>query len=379
LPAERWVLHTTPLLGNLTDRWIDVQARNHMQLESRLLGMQVADGARRSPHWLVAADRFDLWISYRGMFKSAGLSPLWLTREFRGNPPIALHVHYGPPAAQLRHFARSLDVPLIASFYGYDATKDKYSRDRVWRRRYRRLFDQAAAFVVEGPAMKARLVGLGCSANKVEVVRLPADVDSLSGAEGSPARDRSGAFVAAIAGTFVEKKGHDTAIRAFARALRGRHDARLLVIGGGRREAELRLLARDEGIADQTDWTGFLPHDRFASAISEVTVGLYPSRRAADGDSEGGAPVTLIEAQWLGVPAIVSDHDDLPFVAAPDASIVLPALDVDRWAEALQELYEHPDRAAAMGSAAQRFVRDHHSPATNVNRREAIYLDAYGA
>jgi glycosyltransferase involved in cell wall biosynthesis len=182
-----------------------------------------------------------------------------------------------------------------------------------------------------------------------------------------------------VAGTFTEKKGHDTAIRAFARALKGRSDARLLVVGGGRLEPELRRIASDEGIQEQIDWAGFLPYDEFASAISQVSVVLYPSRRAADGDSEGGAPVTLIEAQWIGVPAIVSDHDDLPFVAAPDASIVLPPLEVDLWAEALGELYEHPARASAMGIAAGQFVREHHSLAANVSRREAIYLKARGS
>ena len=96
-------------------------------------------------------------------------------------------------------------------------------------------------------------------------------------------------------------------------------------------------------------------------------------RRAHDGDSEGGAPVTLIEAQWLSVPSIVSDHDDLPFVAAPEGSIVLPSEPVEAWADALRMLYESPDRLEAMGAAAAAFVRAHHTPAANVAARELVY------
>jgi glycosyltransferase involved in cell wall biosynthesis len=86
--------------------------------------------------------------------------------------------------------------------------------------------------------------------------------------------------------------------------------------------------------------------------------------------------VTLIEAQWLGVPATVTDHDDPLFAAAPGGSVVLPPLRLDLRAEALRELYEHPERASAMGRAAERFAKSKHSPAANGYRRETIYVTA---
>jgi glycosyltransferase involved in cell wall biosynthesis len=145
------------------------------------------------------------------------------------------------------------------------------------------------------------------------------------------------------------------------------------MLGGGERECWLRRLASEEGVADQVEWAGPLGFQRFAARLSCASVALYPSREASDGDSDGGAPVTLIESQWLGIPSLVSDHDDLPFVAAPDGAIVLPPLDVDAWAEALDGLYNDRARVEGMGAAARSFVRRRHAPAVNALRREEIY------
>jgi colanic acid/amylovoran biosynthesis glycosyltransferase len=112
--------------------------------------------------------------------------------------------------------------------------------------------------------------------------------------------------------------------------------------------------------------------------IAGASVALFPSRTAPDGDTEGGAPVTLIETQWLGVPVLVSDHDDLPFVAAPDGSLVLPATDVDAWAEALQALYQSPSSLREMGGSAMAFAKAHHSPEANAAAREALYGEVSG-
>lgn len=369
LPTTSWVLHAAPLLGGLTDRWIGLQAGLRERYETRLIGARLAPDAVREPHWLVATDRLDLRLAYDWMDRSRGLSVAWAAWELRGSKPSIIHAHYGPVAAQHRYMARLLRSPLVGSFYGYDATKDIFRTSRRWRRQYEGLFREAAALVVEGPAMAARLEGLGCPATKVHVIRLPADARGLDGCR----RPKADHFLVVAAGRLIEKKGFDTAIRAFARALGGRRDARLLITGGGDLEPSLRRLATSEGVQEQVVWGGRLPFRQFMAEISAAQLALYPSRTARGGDSEGGAPVTLIEAQWLGVPSLVSDHDDLSFVAAPDGSVVLPALDVDAWAEVLYELYRDPSRVSAMAQAAEAFVHEHHAPAVNLNRREALY------
>lgn len=369
IPKSAWILHTALLLGNLTDRWIDGQVAATERYSSRLMGLNVAPSAVRQPHWLLVSDRADLWLAYKGMFKSGGISTAWLAAALSSPAPAAIHCHYGPLAAQQRWLARRLDCRYVASFYGYDATMQRFVTGPIWRRRYRRLFSAADAILAEGPAMASRVAALGCPQASLQVVRLPADAAGLE----KCVRPKADTFRVVVAGRFVEKKGFDTAIRAFILALKGRPDAELLIIGGGELEAEYRRLVAEGGIEAQVSWAGRLPFADFMSRVATAHVGLFPSRTAVDGDSEGGAPVTLIESQWLGVPSIVSDHDDLPFVTAPTGGIVLPALDVAQWAEALSSLYHDSTKLEHMSHAARNFAKTHHSPQANAQARERIY------
>lgn len=368
LPDGPWVLHSLPLLGNLTERWVETQVESTVTFASRLMGIDVMPGASRQPHWLITRDRLDLWLANRGGFKSGGLSMIWLARAFRSSPPRILHEHYGTTASQHRRFAGALGCPLIVSFYGSDATKDRVTKTALWRKRYARLFREADAVLAEGPAMAGRIMGLGCPEDKVRVIRLPADARGLE----PIVRREPDSFVVVAAGRAIEKKGFDIAVRAFAAAFRGK-DARLVRIGGGPLQPMLEKLAREEGIAEQVAWINASAFPEFMSEIAGASVAIFPSREATNGDSDGGAPVTLIESQWLGVPVIVSAHDDLPYVSAPGGSIVLPPKDVDAWADALRGLYEDETRLRAMSKEAQQFARKHHSPETNALEREKVY------
>jgi colanic acid/amylovoran biosynthesis glycosyltransferase len=369
LPEGPWVLHSTPELGNLTERWIDIQVQAHTALGARLLGNALADGATRRPYHLMATDRLDVRLGYGLMMHTRGHSMRALKRALAPNPPVALHVHFGLYGAAHAPLAKALGVPLVVSFYGADATMKSLLASRTWRRRYARMFAAGDAFLAEGPAMAERIAALGCPREKLHVVRLPADADGLR----ELATERPDGLLVGMAGRFCEKKGFDVGIRAFAAALGGRDDARLLMVGGGELEPELRRLVAESGIAEQTTFAGRLPFGEFMTRLGGCSLALHPSRTAADGDSEGGAPVTLIESQWLGVPAIVSDHDDLSFVSAPDGSVTLPPLDADAWAGTLSALADDPARLAAMAAASSRFAREHHSPAANAAAREAIY------
>ena len=131
--------------------------------------------------------------------------------------------------------------------------------------------------------MADRLARLGCPEPKIHVVRLPADSDGLH----SIARKTAEPFTVALAGRFVEKKGFELGIKAFAAAFGGRSDARLLLIGSGELADSYCRLAARLGIEDQTELTGELPFGSFMTRLASAHVALYPSRVAADGDSEG--------------------------------------------------------------------------------------------
>ncbi len=63
---------------------------------------------------------------------------------------------------------------------------------------------------------------------------------------------------------------------------------------------------------------------------------IHPSVTATDGDSEGGAPTILLEAQAIGTPVVTTRHADIPHVVPEGAGVYLCAEhDVDALGEAL--------------------------------------------
>jgi colanic acid/amylovoran biosynthesis glycosyltransferase len=369
-PAHPWVLHVNWELGSLTERWVALQALPGLRYDSAALSRQVADGTTRGRHWIVSGDSRGWWLLHRLAGRTDGWSATALKPLLPTDRPAALHAHFGPVAWSHRRLAHHLDTPLVAAFYGADACSAEFLDSRTWRRRYRRLFGSVAAVLAEGPSMAERVTALGCPPEKVHVVRLPADESSLATLAWAPPEDR---FRIVAGARFTEKKGFDTAIAAFARGLGDKPDAELVLVGGGELETDLRALSTTLGVADRVVFAGPLPYAEFMETLAAGHVSVFPSRTAANGDSEGGAPVTLIEASWIGVPSVVSDHDDLPFITGPEGSIVLPDRSVDAWATVLRELYADPDRLLKLSPVAAQFVREHHSPRMNATERERIY------
>jgi colanic acid/amylovoran biosynthesis glycosyltransferase len=101
---------------------------------------------------------------------------------------------------------------------------------------------------------------------------------------------------------------------------------------------------------------------------------LQPSRTASDGDTEGGAPTVLIEAQAAGKPVLTTRHADIPEIVRPgESAVVVPENDAAALGDALIDLLSHPERWRDMGSAGRRHVEAEHDIHRQMERLEALY------
>jgi colanic acid/amylovoran biosynthesis glycosyltransferase len=375
-------VHLTAVPGALSEQWIDAQVRSWEMFRPRLWSMYLPKDPYHWETWPEFVARRDARV-VRGVAAQRRLRLPWdddakfrlaLLRGGVDVPPRAVaHAHFGPTAFLFARFCRSRSVPLVVSFYGADACSAQYTSGR-WRARYRTLFRHIAGVLVEGPVLGARVAALGCPEERIHVVRLPTTIPDLH----APGGDGGDAFDVFLGGRFVAKKGFDVALRAFARAFPS-SDERVVLVGDGPEDPHVRSLARSLGIADRVTFLGPLPPARFTEVMTSSRVAAFPSVTAPDGDSEGGAPVTLTMAQGLGVPVVVSDHADLPWAAAPGTPVV-PAGDVDALAGALRDLVRGARCGASavvdQASAARAFVVREHEPMALARRREAVYQAA---
>jgi colanic acid/amylovoran biosynthesis glycosyltransferase len=269
---------------------------------------------------------------------------------------------------------------MITSFYGADVSEAP--RDAVWRERYERLFEEGELFLAEGRAMEQALLALGCPARKIRVQHLGVDLDALPFSLRCP--DSTGVVRILISATFREKKGIPDALKAISLASRRCKNLSVTLMGDAgskpkdaeQKDTILRWLEELDGIVH---WVGFQPYPVFRDALQAHHLFLSPSRTAATGDTEGGAPVSIIEAQATGMPVISTFHADIPEVVDHEHSGLLsPEGDPERLAANVERLARQPRLWAQMGRVARDRMAEHYNVRTQVVRLEEIYAELAG-
>lgn len=266
--------------------------------------------------------------------------------------PRLIHAHYGWEGYRNLNLRRRLGVPMVTTFYGLDASK--LPRRWWWRRRYPELFREGDLFLTEGPHMKGRLVALGAPEEKTLVIALGIDLERVRFQPRTPVAEPR----ILMAASFREKKGHRYAVEAFRRIAERFPTVRLEFIGHGplrpaiRKQIPLHLIPR-------ATFHGSSSYDRYLELLGEASILLAPSVTASDGDTEGGAPVCLLEAQASGIPIVATTHCDIPNVIHPAGrEFLVPERDPEALADALAQLLENPSRWERLGDDGRRWAAD---------------------
>jgi colanic acid/amylovoran biosynthesis glycosyltransferase len=283
--------------------------------------------------------------------------------------------------------ATACNIPLITTFYGYDLSLLP-EREPQWCDRYQTLFDQGTHFLVEGSHMRDQIIDLGCPEEKVTVHHLGVDTKTFPVEKRS--RPNNEPLRVLVAGRFTEKKGFPDAIKAFGRFVRRGGDGELTIVGGLRNDAEdqaarrqIWSIVKDLGLTERVTLRGFLPHEQLLELYIRHHVFLSPSVHASDGDNEGGAPVTIIEASATGMPIVGTWHCDIPEVVKPNRTGLLAQEgDIDQLADHLDTLYRDQILLKEMGSAARERVGREYNAQTQGRRLDRLYQKiraAYGS
>ena len=274
--------------------------------------------------------------------------------------PAVVHAHFGPIGCEMIPATRAAGLPIVTSLYGVDAAVLPYLPQ--WRDRYARLFREGDLFLAEGPEMRKKVIAAGAPAERTLIHPVALDLTKY------PRWAPDGRATVLFVGRFVEKKGLLDAIAAFGQTRETVPQARMTVVGGGGGEDEARALTSQLGLGDTVEFVGMQSHADVIGRLSSAAAFIHPSVTASDGDSEGGAPTILLEAQAIGTPIVTTRHADIPHVVPAGPGVWLcDEHDVDALGRALAAALQQQ----APSSAAH--VMAHHDVTHLAPRLEDLY------
>jgi PEP-CTERM/exosortase A-associated glycosyltransferase len=182
----------------------------------------------------------------------------------------------------------------------------------------------------------------------------------------------TGKLVFGFIGFFFAYEGIDLLVRALAQIRSHVPDARLLLVGDGDMEGELRAQVSRLQLDSHVVMTGRVPHSEVQRYYSVCDVLVYPRRSSRL--TRMVTPLRPLEAMAMGKPVVASDlgglreivrHGETGLLVAPD--------DPGSLAAALARLAADPVGRRRMQDGARRFAAEER----NWNRLAAVYSAAY--
>jgi len=307
----------------------------------------------------------------------------------RRESPDLLHAH--SPAlngmAALR-MGRRHGLPVIyecRAFWEDAAVDHGTSREggvryRLTRAMETHVFREADAVTTICEGLKSDIVARGIDEEKVTVIPNAVDLERFStesarDAELAARLGLEGKVVLGFLGSFYAYEGLMLLVEAMPQILEHRPEVRLLLVGGGPQEAELRERVRQSGLEDQVVFTGRVPHDEVDRYYGLVDILVYP--RLAMRLTQLVTPLKPLEAMAQGKLVVASDvGGHLELVKNDVTGRLFHAGDPRALAETVIDMVGHPHRWERMRQSARRFVERERSWPRSVGRYRLVYAKA---
>jgi glycosyltransferase involved in cell wall biosynthesis len=161
-------------------------------------------------------------------------------------------------------------------------------------------------------------------------------------------------FILMYYGTVADRNGLDTAVKALALALRRAPFLRLDIMGRGESLPAVRSLAESLGIADHVRFSDPCPSDQIVDFVVHGDAGIIPYR--VDGFAELVLPTKAYELAWMHRSIIASDTVAIRSMFGEGATLLCDPNSPESFADAIVELYEHPE---VQRTLVERAARDY--------------------
>lgn len=387
--------HSIPLQSGYTFRTLAILK------EQRALGWKTFHlTSQKQGYCNISEEDIDGWNFYRTPITSGAVTKLSilnqvsiinsLTRRLsevvKIVRPDILHAH-SPVlnALPTLRVARSLNLPIVYEIRAFweDAAVN-HGTSTEWGIRYRltRALESyalkhvdAVTTICEG--LRNDILGRGILPEKVTVIPNAVNIENFKVDEKPDLQlamdlGLNGKLLLGFIGSFYAYEGLNILLRALPKMLSQNPDIRILLVGGGLQENELKALAGQLGIKDKVVFTGRVPHDQVQRYYNLIDVLVYPRLRMRLTNLV--TPLKPLEAMAQGKLLMASDvGGHLELIQDGKTGIIFKSDNPDELATKVLDLLSRYDSWPALRAAARNYVETERNWSASVARYRRVY------
>ena len=300
--------------------------------------------------------------------------------------PDILHAHSpvlnALPALRV---GRRLGIPVvyeIRAFWEDAAVDHGTSRELGIRYRLTRGLESYALRRVDAitticEGLRGDILGRGIQPERVTVIPNAVNIENFSVGQLPDLHlakylGLDGKLLLGFIGSFYAYEGLSVLLRALPRLLVRNPDIRVLLVGGGPQEQELKTLAARLDIEDKVIFTGRVPHDQVQRYYNLIDILIYPRLQMRLTDLV--TPLKPLEAMAQGRLVVASDvGGHLELIKDGETGILFRAGDQDALVLKVLELLSRPDLWPGLRAAARNFVETQRNWPVSVGRYKKVY------
>lgn len=235
--------------------------------------------------------------------------------------------------------------PLVSVSWGYDLIHDA-GRDTMWRWMTRYTLNQSAVMVGDCDTIRQLAIAHGMPDERIVTFPWGINLGRFT-PKHQPGKGANATFSILSTRGWEPIYGIDILARAFVLAAKERPDMRLVMLGGGSMEAQLREIFTGGGVLEKVRFQGLVGTDELPDFFRDTDV--YVSASHSDGTS-----ISLLEALASGTPAIVSDiPGNREWIEPGVQGWLFPDGDAEALAQAITNAFDGRQKLSGMGRAAR--------------------------
>lgn len=297
--------------------------------------------------------------------KLLGQAPRHWVAPLRARGFELLHIHFGPDALSALPLARALGLPTVLTFHGYDVYQTQRPLSKTYRLyEFRRhaILRQATEVIAVSDYLRRGLLDLGCPPGKVRTHYIGIDL-----ARFVPVPREREPIVLSV-GRLIARKGVLDLLRAWPEVRRRVPRARLVVVGSGPLEEQMRAEAARLGVG--AEFVGVQTPEQVRDLMGRASVFALPSLFEAFG-------MVYAEAQAMRLPVVAYHEGGVPEAVEHGVSgLLTPAGDLAALSASLVRLLEDPGLRDRMGQAGRERAERKFDLERQTRQLEGIYDDA---